>query len=291
MSKSENTKKVINAMNKLTKISVLSVNELRIIVAIERLIARIDYYKPLETKLIFKGGFVLLKAYNSLRFTRDIDALAVEISKDQLIKDISEALSVDLEDGISFAPFTVKDLTHGDYGGFRFIVPFQIGDLPKEEHKIKKLSCLHFDVAFDDKINRFVNSSLKELIPQEKPISWSIYPIENIFAEKLQTLVSRESFNSRAKDLYDIVLISEQIGELKKAIPFIQNIFKNRNTEIPKSFSNFFNNLDLSLLEKSWNSVTLLGMNMSFKECCVELNKILKNIDSMMVPFVNTTKS
>ena len=99
-----------------------------------------------------------------------------------------------------------------EYGGYRFIIPFQIGSLPKNEHKRKKLSCIHFDIAFGDHIGITPKPiALNQLASNENPVSWRVYPLEIIIAEKLQTLVARNSFNSRAKDLYDVVLIFEQL--------------------------------------------------------------------------------
>ena len=55
----------------------LSINELRVIIALERAIARLEYEPILAEHLVFKGGLVLLKSFDSLRFTRDADALAI----------------------------------------------------------------------------------------------------------------------------------------------------------------------------------------------------------------------
>jgi len=60
------------------------INKLRVIVALERAIARIEQHKELSNHIIFKGGFVLLKIAGSQRFTRDADALAVNIDKERL---------------------------------------------------------------------------------------------------------------------------------------------------------------------------------------------------------------
>lgn len=61
-----------------------NLNELRVIIALERAIARIELNKELAKHLIFKGGFVLLKIFDSQRFTRDADALAEAITQKKL---------------------------------------------------------------------------------------------------------------------------------------------------------------------------------------------------------------
>lgn len=61
----------------MLKTSRFNINEVRVIVAIECAIARLSNLPDLAEHLGFKWGFVLLKSYESLRFTRDADALAV----------------------------------------------------------------------------------------------------------------------------------------------------------------------------------------------------------------------
>ncbi len=60
----------------------LSINELRVIIALERAVARFEHEPLLAEHLVFKGGLVLLKSFDSLRFTRDADALAIGISSE-----------------------------------------------------------------------------------------------------------------------------------------------------------------------------------------------------------------
>ncbi|MDJ8954127.1 nucleotidyl transferase AbiEii/AbiGii toxin family protein, partial [Clostridium perfringens] len=78
----------------------LSVNEIRVIVAIERAIARLSVTDGLTEHLVFKGGFVLLKGYGSPRFTRDVDALAIAVGKAQVAERVQIALTTDLDDGL-----------------------------------------------------------------------------------------------------------------------------------------------------------------------------------------------
>lgn len=60
----EKTKQIIRSMRAFAKRdSRLTINELRIIVAIERAIARLSLSRDLDDHLIFKGGYVLLKSY------------------------------------------------------------------------------------------------------------------------------------------------------------------------------------------------------------------------------------
>lgn len=80
--KAKQISRVLKAM--LEKEGQFHLNELRVIIALERAIARLSQDKVLAEHLIFKGGFVLLKSFESPRFTRDADALARAIPKEKL---------------------------------------------------------------------------------------------------------------------------------------------------------------------------------------------------------------
>ena len=103
MIESVSAQKIMDSLKKLSKSSKgSSINELRLILALERAIARIENHPKLSNHIIFKGGFVLLKTISSGRFTRDVDALALGLSRKKVPSLIEEALSFDLDDGFWF---------------------------------------------------------------------------------------------------------------------------------------------------------------------------------------------
>jgi len=285
MTVSDKGKEILRALTKLEKTSVLSINELRVVLALERIVARIEAHKVLRDKLIFKGGFVLLKIMGSQRFTRDLDALADDMPRYEVSKLVEDALSVDLDDGLYFAKHEIDEfIDQGQYGGFRIKIPFQIGSLPTETHKLKKLSRVHLDIGFGDVISgRAKWSKLVPLIDEETAVPWKVYPIESIYAEKLETLISRGSANSRAKDFYDLVIIFDEAKKRKSLVSAIQKTFSNRGTKLPKSFEAFFNSLDFSIIQRSWGSVELTNDKMTFETCKLRLVVILKVIDGLFL--------
>ena len=87
---------------------------------IERLVARLVADKKLDQHLVFKGGFVLLKRYESLRYTRDADVFAVSISKAELVTMLKNALLADLDDGFWYGDIQEQELNdQGEYGVFK----------------------------------------------------------------------------------------------------------------------------------------------------------------------------
>jgi hypothetical protein len=84
---------------------------------IERLLARLVLDKALVKVLVFKGGYVGLRVYNSERYTVDLDALLLKADiLGTLVKTIS-AIETDIGDGAWFAYESQIDLkTQGEYG-------------------------------------------------------------------------------------------------------------------------------------------------------------------------------
>lgn len=275
--------KVVKALTTLAKISPLSINDLRLILALERVVARLEMHEMLKNKLVFKGGFVLLKTLGSQRFTRDIDASAQNISKGTMLSYIIEALRINLNDELYFYNPNIEEMMEDkQYGGYRVNIPFQIGYNVTDEHKIKKLPRVHLDISFDDAVKPTeLKSLLYSIIDEFPPVSWSIYPIERIISEKLETLVSRGSGNSRSKDLYDIVTVFKNIDNFPALKATMEKTFRERGTVLPNSFSSFFDSLDLLILRNSWKAITFQENELSFDECINDLKIILRKIDDI----------
>jgi predicted nucleotidyltransferase component of viral defense system len=116
------------------------------------------------------------------------------------------------------------------------------------------------------------------LIGQET-ISWSVYPIETICAEKLHALISHGDQNSRSKDVHDLAVFlpKADAGTLKKAI---KKCFDFRETEIPESFLEEVQKLNTSRLEKGWSSaVASIPSARSFEEVFTVLVNELRKIE------------
>lgn len=152
MSKIISPDKIQLELNKLAKAAkTISVNDLRMILALERVVARVENHKKLSKNFVFKGGFVLLKTVNSDRFTRDVDALAIGLSRKHVPSLVEETLSQDLQDGLWFGDVKTSDLVNqGPYGGYTFNAAFTIGKAPSvKDPKIKKFpeSALTWDLV------------------------------------------------------------------------------------------------------------------------------------------------
>lgn len=277
----ERAKEITRVMKALVKSDPrFHINEVRIIVALERAIARLSRNKELSEHLIFKGGFVLLKSFESQRFTRDADALAIAIPKEKLKDLVSKALIDDLNDGLWFGGIEVQELTEqGEYGAYRFDCAFQIGE--PDLKKIHKFSRIHVDVGFSDRLPaRPSAQTMPSLLEHEEPVTWKVYPVEYIISEKVQTLFDRGSANSRAKDLYDLNYLFPRCPDRGKITDAIRETFKHRDTPLPSSFLTEAEGFDKTILKATWPGVRVLGKKVDFDEAWKTLMNHLAEADA-----------
>ncbi len=260
--------RILKAMKQLCQTdSTRTLNELRILIAMERVVARIESHEILREQLIFKGGFVMLKNFDSPRFTRDIDALTQDLRKSQLKTFVTTALQKDLEDGLWYGEIQFEDLKlQGSYGGLRISFAFHIGAPPSEPLKRKKLSRLHVDLSFDSLLNHIKKEKMCSFLEGISPVSWSVYPIEWIIAEKLEAVFSRGSINSRAKDIFDLNFLLPKIKNKRSLKEAIQKTFQKRPTPIPTSFAQTAYGFDIEILKTSWLSVEIDTQTRSFED-------------------------
>lgn len=250
--------------------------DLETVFLIERLVARLIANKKLSDRLVFKGGFVGLKVYESPRYTVDLDALLVKSNIDETLVLVQEQAQADLNDGAWFRFDGQTDLaTQGEYGGIRHTYRAGIGEVLKN---IKKAQIINFDLGIGDPITPGPQpKKTPSLFSGIEDISWSVYPIETICAEKLHALISHGDENSRSKDVHDLAIFLPKADPktLKKAI---KNCFEFRETEIPTSFYEGVRQLNTSRLEKGWGSAVssipnVGGFAEAFEALCENLEK------------------
>lgn len=87
----------------------------------------------------------------------------------------------------------------------------------------------------------------------EHQISLLVYPPETIFAEKLETVISKGAINSRMKDYHDLLLLTRNLRliNFNKLRETIKQTFDHRDT--PFELIDF-NEQDLKPLDKLWSA-------------------------------------
>ena len=195
----------------------------------EHILDRVSLSKY-KNNIILKGGLLLSSIIgDDERTTKDMDAtlknFPLEIQSVEKI--ISEILHIDTGDNISFEVIDIKDIREDDeYGGFKISI-------------LAKMSTLKIHLAIElttgDKITpREIEYSYNSHF-EDRKISILAYTVETVIAEKYQTIIARDIYNTRMKDFYDIyVLVTENKSKinLNNLILAIKNTFAYRNTEI-----------------------------------------------------------
>ncbi len=245
---------------------------------IERLVARLVADKNLANHLVFKGGFVGLRVYNSERYTVDLDALLVKANIESSLALTRKKAEVDLDDGVWFKFEDQVDLaTQGEYGGVRQTYRAGIGEVLKN---LSKAQTIHFDLGIGDPVTPGPHKiEVPSLLPKGEEISWSIYPIETICAEKIHALVTHGNINSRSKDVHDLSVFLPKtdatvLGEaLKKCFDF-------RKTEMPESFSKTIKIINTTSLQRGWLTATATVPTVrDFKDAFDDIVKIMAHLE------------
>ncbi len=167
----------------------------------ERLLYRVSV-SPYKDNFLLKGGS-LLYAINGLeaRPTIDIDFMAKNISRnrDFLTKVFQEIINIPCnEDGVTFNSNSIKIepiTVDKKYPGTRFSFTAQIDTI---------IHHMTVDVGFGDVVTPCAASvDFPLLLPNVPSINLQAYSLETVIAEKLHTMIDRDTQNSRMKDFFD----------------------------------------------------------------------------------------
>ena len=219
---------------------------------LERFLARLSG-SPYQDKFIFKGGLLLAQYIAINRETIDIDFLMTKIKSEmQRIEEVvKEVAAINSADGFSFTWFSAEELNqpHMEYTGFRITLDAQFG---KMRDKIQ------VDISIGDVVVP-VEATFNPFEYKGKPIfageiSLYVYPPEAIFAEKLETVISKGAINSRMKDYHDLLVMIREPDFLdtEKLTNSIQATFNRRGT--PMSLSINFDSSGIQSLQALWNN-------------------------------------
>lgn len=206
---------------------------------LERFLVRLAK-SPYCEHFILKGGILLSRYIEIGRETTDLDFLAQKISNDinKLKNTFEEIAGIDLLDGFSFQEIKVKELKHPhmNYSGVQVNMKAFFGSRTRFNVTI--------DLGFGDIIE-----SIKYTFPLtsyskgnlfEGNIDLLCYSKEFIFAEKLETIFFRGSFNTRMKDFHDLysMITSYQSRSFENLERIIYKVFQHRETklELPISY-------------------------------------------------------
>ena len=169
---------------------------------LERLLERIALSEYRNT-FILKGGMLVAAMVGiDARSTMDMDATmkGVAFSEESLEKAFSDILAVPVDDSVNmsikgFEP--IRD--EAEYPGIRVSIEAVL-DKTKQTIKI--------DVTSGDIITPKEVEYPFKLLLEDRTISIMAYNLETVLAEKLETILSRGTANSRMRDYYDVFVLT-----------------------------------------------------------------------------------
>lgn len=176
----------------------------------ERFLERISLSKYRD-KLILKGGMLIASMVGlDNRSTMDMDTTIrnYNLSTQDAIKMIEDIIAITLDDGIRFVVQKVDSIMDdAEYSGIRFKLDAML-DTMKTPLKI--------DISTGDVITPKEVDYEYKLMFEERSIPILAYNLETVLAEKMETVISRGSLNTRMRDYYDLMILfiikSEEIN-------------------------------------------------------------------------------
>jgi predicted nucleotidyltransferase component of viral defense system len=173
----------------------------------ERLLERISL-SQYKRNFILKGGF-LISAIVGLdtRTTMDLETTikGFDLTHEAISAVFEEISKIPVEDDVTFEILGTSDIREGDdYPGIRVSVKANYPPISVP---------LTVDVTTGDKITPHEIEYTFSPMFDDRSISIMAYNLETVFAEKLETIVSRGVANTRPRDFYDIFILWKLRGD------------------------------------------------------------------------------
>ncbi|MBP2027454.1 putative nucleotidyltransferase component of viral defense system [Acetoanaerobium pronyense] len=264
-------------INNMAKKKNLVANTLLQNFMMERLLERISI-SEYKDNFVLKGGFLIAAMLGiDLRSTLDMDTTikGFPVTKENIEEILNEILSIDLGDNVTF---TIKNIN-------------SIHDISEYEDFRVSLEAKFFTIKVNMKIDittgdiiipREVDYSF-ELMFEERSIEIKAYNLNTILAEKIESILARNISNTRARDYYDVYMLTSfrkddiNIVDLRSAI--IEKA-KERDTLIyldkkEKYIADIEESKDLQLIWDSYTKKYPYAQGIKFDDIIKKLKEIL----------------
>ena len=169
----------------------------------ERFLCRLSNSEYCDN-FIIKGGFLISSLIGiDMRSTMDIDTTikGIPVNEESIRKIIEGVIKIDLEDNIIWEIEKIRSIHEaGEYDDFRITL---IATFFNMQTPIK------IDITTGDRIIPKEVDYNYQLLFTDKSIDIKAYPLTTILAEKIETILSRNILNTRARDYYDIYILTK----------------------------------------------------------------------------------
>lgn len=173
----------------------------------ERLLERITL-SPYKDCFILKGGLLVSALVGvNIRATMDMDTTVkgLPVTRAEMERIMTEILSVPLEDAVQFRIRNINDIMEEmEYSGIRVSLEALLDN---------SVTPLKLDISTGDIITPQEIQYPYKLMFEDRSIPLMAYPLETVLAEKLETILSRSTLNSRMRDYYDIYVLYDMFSQ------------------------------------------------------------------------------
>lgn len=172
----------------------------------ERFLERISL-SEYRDKFILKGGMLVAAMVGlDARSTMDLDATVkgVNVNVDDVADLIAGIVSAPIDDGVTFRINKVSEIMdEAEYPGIRVSMTAVFDGV---------VTPLKIDISTGDAITpKEVRYSFKLMLEDRSIDIWA-YNLETVLAEKLETIITRATTNTRMRDFYDIYILEQLHG-------------------------------------------------------------------------------
>ena len=172
----------------------------------ERFLERISL-SEYRDKFILKGGMLVAAMVGlDARSTMDLDATikGANVNVEDIENLISSIITVPIDDGVKFQLKSISEIMdEAEYPGIRVSMSTTFDGV---------VTPLKIDISTGDAITpREVRYSFKLMLEDRSIDIWA-YNLETVLAEKLETIITRTTTNTRMRDFYDIFILEQLHG-------------------------------------------------------------------------------
>ena len=169
----------------------------------ERFLERVSL-SAYRDKFILKGG-MLVAAMVGLYARSTMDMAATVKGKSVSVKDMmTEIIAIPLNDGVTFQVNSISEIMdEAEYPGIR-VTMTTLFDGVRTPIKI--------DISTGDAITPKEVRYMFKLMLEDRFINVWAYNLETVLAEKIETIITRTTTNTRMRDFYDIVILQQVYG-------------------------------------------------------------------------------
>ena len=168
---------------------------------LERLLERISL-SPYRENLILKGGMLVAAMVGlDTRATMDMDTTlkGYPLTEESVRSVFADILAVSVEDHVTLTLKKLEEIRdEAEYSGIRVTLEMLLDETRQT---------LKVDITTGDPITPAAVDYSFRLLFEDRSIQIKAYNLETVLAEKLETIFSRSTANTRMRDFYDVYVL------------------------------------------------------------------------------------